>query len=497
MSQALSIPSPKTGPLSGSALKGMAWMSGVIVVTKLSGFATQWILGLLLFPKDFGLYALATVGQSFIEGFRDIGASRILIQRGHEFDRLASPVLKLSLIANAIAIVAMLAITPVFARYYSEPGLYWLIPLIALSLPWTTVAVVYKSKASRDLNYALVGKIESSLPLFQNALMIALAWSGAGVLSFVIPMTATAIVQMIAYRRSVGPLAAGAPLTRPLFWEIFHMSKWLMLGAYAMGLVIRGDYLVLGRLFENRESLGIYFFGFQLAASIGILFTSSLQNVLMPAFSKLAAEPARLQGAYERSLRMLLFCGTLLTGGFVAISPEAIQLLWSGKWNAATPVAIAITFSLVFKLLAPIGSSAMEARGLWRQRTLIILIDGVTVCFAAALGAWWHGIVGAAVCVGAQRCLIGLLQSFYAAANIGLELSAVTRILIRGFAPFILGLAAVLLQPFDWLHSPVEPRAAILHGTVKGILFVTTWLAASFVFNRGAINEVRTLLAKK
>ena len=497
MNQAVAISPAKVAPLSGHALKGMAWMSGVIVVTKLSGFATQWVLGLLLFPKDFGLYALATVGQSFIEGFRDIGASRILIQRGHEFDRLARPVLKLSLAANAIAIVVMLAATPFFSRYYGEPGLNWLIPLIAISIPWTTIAVIYKSKANRDLNYALVGKIESTLPLVQNGLMIALAFTGAGVLSFVIPMTATAIVQMIAYRRSVGPLAPGAPLTRPLFWEIFHLSKWLMLGAYAMGLVIRGDYLVLGRVFESREDLGIYFFGFQLAASLGMLFTSTLQNVLMPAFSKLAGDPLRMHGAYLRSLRMLLFSGTLLTGGFIAVSPEVIQLLWSGKWNASIPVAIAITFSLVFKLLAPIGSSALEAKGLWRERTLVVLLDGLTVCVAAAVGAWSYGLIGAAIAVGAQRCAIGIFQCYYASRHVGVSLRKTSHVLLEGFAPMAVGLAVLLTIPLDWLHAPASPQTAILHAVIKGLAFTGAWLAAALLVNRPAFQELRSIIARK
>ena len=497
MEQTAAISPPKIGPLAGVAVRGMAWMSLVIIVTKLSSFAAQWALGVLLTPADFGIYALVTVAQNFIEGFRDIGASRILVQKGGQYDRLASPILKLSLAANAIAVLALVGGAPVFSRYYQEPQLLWLIPLTALAIPWTTAAVVYKAKASRDLNYKLVGKIEAILPLIQNGLMVAMAWQGFGVMSFVIPFAIVSMLQMIAYRRAVGAIPQGAPLTRALFWDIFHQSKWLMLGAYGMGLVLRGDYLVLGRAFENKADLGVYYFGFQLVASISILFTSGLQNVLMPAFSALAAEPARMASAFLRSSRTLLLVATLITGAFIAVCPEILQALWSGKWNAAVPVALAIAFSLPFKLLAPIGTSFLEAKGMWRQRTLILLMDGLLVCVSALAGAWYAGVAGAAVAIAAQRCLMGLFQACYSASCANISRGVIASLVTRGLLPLLAGLGLLMLQPASLTSAPAGLGPLAIAALTKAATFFAGWFFTARLLNREAFAEFENLIRRK
>jgi Membrane protein involved in the export of O-antigen and teichoic acid len=497
MDQATTFPAARTRPLAGTALRGMAWMTWVVLVAKLSGFGAQWALGILLSPADFGVFALVTVTQNFIEGFRDIGASRILVQQGRHYDRLARPILKLSLAANAIAIFLLVGGAPAFAHYYSEPQLLWLIPISAIAIPWTTAAVVYKAKASRDLNYPLVGKIESAIPLIQNALMVLMAWLGFGVMSFVVPFALTACFQMIAYRRAVGPLPPGAQLNRALFWEIFHQSKWLMIGAYGMGLVLRGDYLVLGRLFDDKASLGIYYFGFQLAASLGVLFTSGLQNVLMPAFSALAEEPARMRRAFVRSCRMLLIVATLIAGLFIAVCPELLQLLWRGKWNAAALVAIAMAASLPFKLLAPVGTSMVEALGRWRRRTEMLLLDGVLVCVAAAIGAYQGGVTGAAVAIAIQRIVMGLGQSWIAAHSIGMGGFATTSLFSRGLFPFVAGLALLALQP-DLVFSASPDLFPMLRSALLKIaLFSAGWLVAALCVNRDALDDVKSLIHQK
>ncbi len=497
MEQAAALPASPARPLTGTALRGMAWMTWVVLVAKFSGFGAQWALGVLLSPADFGIFALVTVAQNFIEGFRDIGASRILVQQGRHYDRLARPILKLSLAANAVAILLLVGGAPAFAHYYHEPQLLWLIPISAIAIPWTTAAVVYKARASRDLNYPLVGKIESALPLIQNTLMVLMAWLGFGVMSFVVPFALTAFVQMIAYRRAVGPLPKGAPLNRALFWEIFHQSKWLMIGAYGMGLVLRGDYLVLGRLFEDKASLGVYYFGFQLAASLGVLFTSGLQNVLMPAFSALAEEPARMERAFVRSCRMLLIVVTLMAGLFIAICPELLQLLWGGKWNAAAIVAIAIAASLPFKLLAPVGTSLLEALGRWRRRTELLLVDGVLVCLAAVIGATQGGIAGAAVAIALQRAVIGLGQSWIAARGIGMSGFAIASLFSRGLFPFAVGLGLLTVQSAGVFSTAPAFTQMAGSALLKVTVFSAGWLITSLCVNRDALDDVKLLIRQK
>jgi O-antigen/teichoic acid export membrane protein len=482
-------------PLTGVALRGMAWMTLVVISSKISGLLAQWGLGLLLMPREFGVFAVVTVAQNFVEGFRDIGASKILVQRGGEFDQLASPILKLSLAANMLAVFVLCAGAPTFAAFYSEPRLKWLLPFVAAAIPLSTLAMIYKAKANRDLNYKLIGQVEAGIALIQNVLTVFFAWCGLGVLSFVLPFALVALLQFVAYRYAVGPLAAGERLTKALFWELFQESKWLMLGAYGMGLVIRGDYLILGRTLPRKADLGIYYFGFQFAASMGVLLTTGIQNVMMPAFSTITADSARLLGAYLRSTRLLLWFSSVSTGLFVVTCAEVVRILWHGKWDAAVFTAEVIALSLPLKLLAPLGNSLLESRGMWRQRTLFLLGDGFLVVTCAYLGGVLDGVTGAAACIALQRCLVGFMQGVYSAHKIGASLPVAIWDIVGGTAGLAVGTVACAFFPLGF--GGTSFFSLVLAGGAKAAIFVLVWAAVSALCAPAAWRDVWSLVSKR
>ena len=482
-------------PLTGVALRGMAWMTLVVFSSKISGLIAQWGLGLLLMPREFGVFAVVTVAQNFVEGFRDIGASRILVQRGGEFDRLAMPILKLSLAANMFAVFILCGGAPAFASFYSEPRLKWLLPFVAAAIPLSTLAMIYKAKANRDLNYKLIGKVEAAIAFLQNALTLLFAWCGLGVLSFVLPFALVAFLQFAAYRYAVGPLKKGDPLNKDLFWDLFEQSKWLMLGAYGMGMVIRGDYLVLGRALPRKEDLGIYYFGFQFAASMGVLLTTGIQNVMMPAFSTINADSPRLLGAYLRSTRLMLWVSSVSTGLFVVTCPEVVRILWHGKWDSAVFTAEVIAFSLPLKLLAPLSNSLLESRGWWRQRTLFLMGDGFLVVVCAYLGGSYAGVTGAAFCIAVQRCAVGLFQGVFSAHSIGVSIGRSLRDIVGGTVGLAAGCAVCLPVPLGFGGQSF--LALALAGAVKSAIFVIVWGGISTWCAPLAWQEVWALVNKR
>ena len=59
-----------------SLARGFFWTSLAVVVTKALSVGNQWILGFILEPADFGVFAIAIGSTVLISGFLDSGFSR-------------------------------------------------------------------------------------------------------------------------------------------------------------------------------------------------------------------------------------------------------------------------------------------------------------------------------------------------------------------------------------------------------------------------------------
>jgi O-antigen/teichoic acid export membrane protein len=192
--------------------------------------------------------------------------------------------------------------------------------------------------------------------------MILFALAGLGPLSFALPLIVYALCQTI-----IGYILVRDTLwtRRPRFrmWPaIFARTKWLLIAAMALAAFSQGDYLVLG-FTVTAETLGLYFFAFQLALQIHQLLGHNLGMVLFPALTRLQDQPARLRNATLRAIRMLACIGAAASAALAAVAEPLEALVWRGNWHAAVPAIQIMGLLFVFRLLLPILQSLLWSRG--------------------------------------------------------------------------------------------------------------------------------------
>jgi PST family polysaccharide transporter len=255
------------------AARGLAWTTAVVMIGRATGFVTNLILGWLLAPRDFGIYAVA-IGVSVIAlTLRSAGVHRLLIQRGGEYHRLAQPFARLSLFINLVAMVLLGLSGPAAAEYFRSPTVIPLLWIIGLSMPLGVPAEILRSKLAIDLRFRAVALSNAVTMIATQLLTVLFALAGFGPFSFALPMAIVAAFDSLILALLVGLWPRGRRLDWTLASELFSSTIWIVLTGFAAALIVHGGSLVVGRR-TDPVTTGLFYFGFQLTASVSVFFSA-------------------------------------------------------------------------------------------------------------------------------------------------------------------------------------------------------------------------------
>lgn len=365
---------------------GALWMIANSGFAKLFGFAAQIAMGWLLSLDDFALYAIAISVLAFTALLSDTGLRNLLIQRQGEYDRLEGPVFWLSLALNTSAAVVLLGIAPLVSHAYGEPTLLNILLFGALATVLATPTAVFSAKLRVNLQFKALSLIQIGSSFLRYGCMVLLAWLGYGPLSFVIPVVLTNLFEGLV----TWSLTRTAPWRKPIglqqWREILGATKWILIGAFSIGVLNNGLYLVLGSLVP-KSVVGIYFFAYQIIVQVGVLLANNLFQVLFPAFSKLAHDPNRSRSAIERTLRMVMLAATLSLI-LVPLYGPLEQLVWQGKWKESVRSVQLLCAFYPISIVLSVAMASQAARGQFRSSALMTLALAGGTITAGLTGAY-------------------------------------------------------------------------------------------------------------
>jgi len=399
----------------------MLWVSVGTVASKLASLGAQLVLGWVLSTEDFALYAIAISWSTIVLALRNAGTQRFLIQKGSSYDEFASICFKIALLFNGIGFVLLALAAPALSQLYESNSLNVIIWIIALSLPLNTASLIFQAKLSSELNFGKLTRINIWSALLRHGSMAAFALMGFGPISFVLPLIVIAGFETVAGWYMVGAWPPNRRLTWQAMRGVLQASRWVMLTSLAGILVMNGDYLAIS-LLQTKETLGIYYFGFQLSFSLAALFTNGVEAVMMPAFSRLHNDQERQKVAFFKAARVLMLGATLACFALVLAANPLIHGLWGGKWDSAIQVVQLLALSLPIKLVMPLCRTLMEGRGEWRLVSTLLLADGIGTVLAGGIGAWLGGVMTIAVVVSGYNLVFGLMFCGFVTKRIGGQL---------------------------------------------------------------------------
>ena len=329
----LHLPQSDSPPLSARIRRGALWSVASSLLMRVANIAVTAVVAHILDPQDFGVFAVALTAYAIVSSIGQLGVSSCLIRADLDIDSLAPTVVTVSLITSALLAFVMAAFArPIAAALGSADGV-GSVRVMALAVLLAGAFAVPCTQLVRDfkLDKQFLANVISFVPT--TAVLFFLAKSGSGAMAF-------------AWSRVLGQLIEGIVLImcvpknyRPGFARdalpvLFRFGLPFACANFINYILLNIDYALIGHLM-GAVALGVYVLAFNVASWPGSLLGTMLNNVTMPAFSRVKHDADLLKKAIASALRAVSLVVMPICGMTMALARPLILTLYGAQWESA------------------------------------------------------------------------------------------------------------------------------------------------------------------
>jgi O-antigen/teichoic acid export membrane protein len=398
--------------LTKASASGVAWLLAQSGGARVVGFFSQIVLARLLVPSDFGDVAMASSVSAVISTVVGFGADDVLLSRSRRIRMWFAPAFLTSLFFSFVGAAALLAIGPVAAKLYRSPRVLGLLAVMALSMPLGALSAVPTAYLRSHLRFRFIATYGTAELVTIQLATIALAWSGLGAFSFVIPYPMAALIKVVVFWKAARP---------PMNWRVRRRQLHIFVSngaaVFAQQLITslrnNGDYILLG-IFATKSSVGMYFMAFRLAAAPVYTLVNGMSGVLFPALAQLRDEPRRQLAAALSASRVIALAVIPLSFLQAGISVPFVRRFLGEKWGGAGPMLAILSIGLAFDVVPCVAGALMTANGKFRENWVFAGISSLAFFTLIGLGCASAKATGVALAVALFFVIFGPLYSYYA-----------------------------------------------------------------------------------
>jgi O-antigen/teichoic acid export membrane protein len=462
----------KARTLSGAIASG-GGQAGQLLLT----LSYNAILARLVSPHDFGLVAMATVVAGFLQVFKDAGLSTATIQREDITEAQVSNLFWINLSVGLMAMLMLSLMSPVIAWFFHQPELVGISIALSIAFLVDGSAVQHVALLNRQMRFKMISGVElvCAASGFVFGVLMALKgwgyWSLIGATLSTSVIRATAIWSLSRWRPQRPTPRSG---TRPLLR--FGVDLTLVGVIYALA---RGcDSILIGR-YLGSDALGVYSRGIALITRPLDRLIAPIYSVMVPALSRLQADPERYRKAFLLMFEALAICAFALAGFLFAAAHPLVVVILGDRWTAAAPILAALSPAIIHILLGSATSWLYTSQGRGRDLLITASIGALVLISSFAFGLNF-GATGVAAAYSASGLLVLMPITFYMAGRTGPVSTRNLWLAAAGHLPvFIAVLGTTWYSSFVLSSSSNVTR--LLSASIVG---ATAAIAAVFVFGR-------------
>lgn len=449
------------------------------------------VLARLVSPHDFGLVAMATVVAGFLQVFKDAGLSTATIQREDISQAQVSNLFWINLSVGFTAMLVLSLMSPLVAWFFHQPELVGISVVLSIAFVVDGSVVQHVALLNRQMRFKMISFVElgcAASGFMMGAVMALNGWGywslvGATLSTSVIRATAVWVLspwrpQRFASRSGTRPLLKfGADLT--LVGVIYALSRGC-------------DSILIGR-YLGSDALGVYSRGIALITRPLDRLIAPLYAVLVPALSRLQAEPERYRKVFLQMFEALAIGAFALAGLLLAAAPLLVVVILGDRWTAASPILAALSPAVIHILLGSATSWLYTSQGRGRDLLLTASI-GAAVLVGSFVFGLNFGATGVAVAFSASGLLALLPITFYMAGRTGPVSTGDLWRTAAGHLPVFFVVLIATWFSGSYVLSSSSNFARLLFSTAVG---ATAAAATIFVFGRSrrVAGSVLTMLA--
>lgn len=483
----IQVPDLKRAPqadarsLSARVRRAALWSVASTLLLKLSGVLLTAVVAHILDPHDFGVFAVASTTYIIVSTIGEVGVSSCLTRADLDIGLLAPTMVTIAVATSVIQAGAMIVFAGPIAAALGSPSAADPIKVMALVVLIVGIFTVPNAQLMRDFEQGrlFLAEVVSFLPY--AGVLVVLAKSGNGAMAF-------------AWSRVAGQLISGcvvfvsAPkkyrpgIARSALSILFRFGLPLAAANIINSILVNVDYVLVGHLL-GAVALGIYVLAFNAASWPESLLWNVINNVSLPAFSRVKHDADLLKKGIASALRALSLAVMPISALTIALARPVILTLYGAKWEAATAVLSMLSFYGAISIICIFFTNVLAGLGYAKFVLAIQVIWLTALVPAMAVGVHQAGIVGAAIAHIAVIALL-VLPSYLLALKRASGVRFVA--LAKAVLPALLAASAAALAARGVASQFANPLAQLVSGLTAGglIYIVATAPQAIALFNR-------------
>lgn len=371
------------------------------VVTLFARFANllmtllaQSVLGRLIMPAEYGIYAMAMTVLSFLFIFREFGLQAAGMQK-QELSREDASFL---FWANLVIILTLgglgAAAAPVAATFYGSETVAPVLIALVLAAVVGGLSAQHAMLLRRQYKFTIIATIDIVALSCGVVVGVAVGWWRHDVWALV----AMSMVQQIVV--TVLTFATAHWVPGPLRWEESSRSL-LSFGAGVtaanvlyylsnnIGAIIIGRHL-------GEAPLGHYNRAQQIYAIPSTVMFSSVYTVVFGSLSRLVGDPDGYRAFYVATLRRVSLFYMMLSGVLIFAGDDVIRVLLGPNWQVAGQMLNIFAMALVGSGMAQTSGMLYQSQARIREFQVWSVIDCSIRVAAILIGSFW-GLYGFAL----------------------------------------------------------------------------------------------------
>lgn len=350
-------------------------------------FLQSIIMARLLSPSDYGLVGMVAILNGICAILVDSGLTNAIIRKKDPTKEDFSTIFIFNVGMNLLMAGLMVVCAPLFATFYNQPTLKYIIYLFALQSASGSLLAVQGAKMTIDLRFKALGLINVITTVMVGIISVVLAFMGYGVYALVIPNIVAMYIRFVLYYY-YQHWFPGLAFSWKSFKELFGYGSKMMV-SNLINCIFNNIYpIVIGKKFSPAD-LGYYTRGQGYAALPSSTVSDVITNVTLPILSKVQEDTASLASIYRRMLRVSAYVVFPVMVWLAVMAKPAVVLMISSKWIPCVEYLQILCFSMMWLPIISLNQNLLQAKGFSNlylritvfEKALLVLVLVVTIPF--------------------------------------------------------------------------------------------------------------------
>ena len=358
---------------------GLKWTTLSSIVLAVIAIFKIAILTRFLEKSDFGLIAIVLLILNFLNLFMDMGLTTAILHKDNISKKVYASIFWLNLFFSVFLYIILVLITPYITRFYNEPELNKLIPLMGMSLIISAFGKQFRTIKQKELKFKTLAIVDILTTLISFLFAIYLASNDYKVYTLIYSALLQFVIQNLIF------FTIGVSQYGILFhFKIKETIPFLKIGIYQVGSQVVNyfnrdlDVLIISKLF-GKELLGGYSLAKQLIFKPSQVINPILTKVASPVLAKFQHDLEKLRQNYLKLVNIVWVINLPIYILFILFAPLIVRVFYGADFENIIPlVRILSIYMLIRSIGNPVGSLVIATgkthlEFYWNLSTLVIM----------------------------------------------------------------------------------------------------------------------------